>query len=99
MKMGEALQQEREALLAQIERGKEARVRLRQVDILLTMYGDDVTPPEDAKTCPRCPGRVFKGEKGLRHHRAVAHKVKAKPKARVRKRPATSTRRPTRRAA
>lgn len=97
MKMGEELLRERERLLVKIEEGKQAAVRLKQVNVLIAMYGDDIVPGDDATTCPRCPGKTFKGEKGLRHHQSLSHK--AKPRARVRKRPATSTRRPTRRAA
>jgi hypothetical protein len=71
MKLTE-LQRERERLLAVIEESKTARVRLRQIDVLITMYGDEVKVA-DPRVCRRCQ-RTFKGEAGLKRHEATAHK-------------------------
>jgi hypothetical protein len=72
-----ALIQERERLLAAIEESKVAKHKLRQVNVLIAMYGDTdnialIDESIDWKHCAKCD-RNFKGNTGIGIHNRLVH--------------------------
>ena len=90
MNVGELLR-ERDRLKAVIDEAKTARAKLKQVNIMIAMYGDaehvDLIKGDLAKTngaatveCDEC-GESFVGQRGLKTHQRTMHGGQAKAKA------------------
>ena len=76
-----ALIQERERLLGVIEEAKSAKAKLKQLNAVIAMYGDEenisLLPDIDLMAnipCPKCD-RKFKNKMGLGGHLRKAHGV------------------------
>jgi len=72
---------ERDRLLSVIGEAKTARHKLRQINVLITMYGDDEKVSlvalngdhsGELVVCEDC-GREFKGSRGLETHQRLMH--------------------------
>jgi hypothetical protein len=81
--VGELLR-ERERLQGVIDEAKTARFKLKQVNVLIALYGDGEAPGENGAapaalvTCAKC-GAEYKGVRGLSMHNTKTHG--GKPKA------------------
>lgn len=79
MNVGELLR-ERDRLLGVMEEAKTARVKLRQVNVLIALYGDAANVEfvsnghSELVTCPEC-GKQCRPGVGLGIHRQKAHGV------------------------
>ena len=85
MNVGELLR-ERDRLLAVLEEGKSARAKLKQVNVLIALYGDadnvELVSTNGALLveCPEC-GKECKPGVGIAIHRQKAHGVKGAARA------------------
>lgn len=86
MNVGELLR-ERDRLLGVMEEAKSARAKLKQVNVLIALYGmsEDLHLPEGANgtapdllACEKCDAGPFKGRQGLGLHQRLAHGVPSK---------------------
>lgn len=100
MNTGELLR-ERDRLLGVIEEAKTAKVKLKQLNVLIAMYGDDekvalngtvpasqaidALPEVNGLECDVCGGR-FKGKGGLAMHKTKAHGIASASASAVRQR-------------
>lgn len=96
MNVGEWIR-ERDRLLAIIEEAKTARVKLKQINVLIALYGDDekvdvngsVPEPvgvyEGRVECDIC-GQAYKGKGGLAMHKNKAHGIASESASAVRQR-------------
>ena len=101
MNVGELLR-ERDRLLGVLEEAKSARTKLKQVNVLIAMYGtaedaDTWTERREAATnggpvplyCEDCAdGKAFKGRQGLAVHRIKVHGTPGAARQKVAKRKA-----------
>jgi hypothetical protein len=81
MNVGELLR-ERDRLLAVVEEAKTAKVKLRQLNVLIAMYGEDekvslngtvpVAVSNEDYDCPECD-RTFETVQGVTMHRVKVH--------------------------
>jgi hypothetical protein len=101
MNVGELLR-ERDRLLALMEEAKTAKTKLRQINILIAMYGDDekvslngaVPVSQAIDALPEVPGATecdicgdsFKGKAGLAMHKNKAHGIVSASASAVRQR-------------
>lgn len=82
MNVGELLR-ERDRLLSVIEEAKSARAKLKQVNIMIAMYGDaehvELVSVGNGKTlpaeltCDECDAGPFVGSRGLNTHKRTMH--------------------------
>src|SRR5579872_553449 len=84
------LMRERDRLLAVIEEAKGAKFKLKQINVLITMYGDKdnvelVSGP--LVHCDKC-NLDFKGKQGMGIHNRMVHGIAPPP----RKKPGPATR-------
>lgn len=92
MNVGELLR-ERDRLLTVIEEAKSARSKLKQVNVLIALYGDaehvDLIKNDPVKAngkpkgeveCDEC-GDSFVGQRGLKTHQRTMHSGEAKTRA------------------
>ena len=90
MNVGELLR-ERDRLLGVMEEAKSARAKLRQVNVLIALYGDAAvsngSPPGDLVACPEC-GKEVKPGIGLGIHQRKAHNIQGAARAKAAKKAA-----------
>ena len=78
MNVGELLR-ERDRLLSVLDEAKSARSKLKQVNVLIAMYGDPPNVDHVATNgaamvqCPECGAGPYKGRQGLSMHEHRIH--------------------------
>jgi hypothetical protein len=90
MNVGELLR-ERDRLLGIIDEAKTARTKLKQINVLIAMYGNaehvelisnGKAPRVAEVACTKCDGGPFVGSRGLATHMRTMHGVKG-PRSRA----------------
>ena len=84
MNVGELLR-ERDRLLGVIDEAKSARSKLKQINVLIALYGDarDVIEPTSNGSAPTvacnlCDAGPFKGKQGLSLHQRLVHGIESR---------------------
>ena len=94
MNVGELLR-ERDRLLGVMEEAKSARAKLKQVNVLIALYGTaaDAAVVSNGSTpegvaCELCDAGPFKGRQGLGLHQRLAHGIASPAKTQAAKKAA-----------